>query len=76
MPQASSPMPQDTEGNQYQDPFGVPPRQQQMARGRIVDKPTTALLGEDGPEAVVPLNGRPDARVSPRILPKMNYGRR
>jgi hypothetical protein len=29
----------------------------QMAAGGIVERPTLALLGERGPEAVVPLNG-------------------
>lgn len=41
---------------------------QQFAQGGIVDKPTTAIIGEDGPEMVVPLSGRPDAKVSPRNL--------
>jgi hypothetical protein len=59
--------------NQYSDPFQR--RGQPMAQGRIVDKPTTALLGEDGPEAVIPLNGRPDAKVSVANLPQMNYRR-
>jgi hypothetical protein len=40
-----------------------------MARGGIVTKPTNALLGDDGPEAVVPLSGTPGAKVSPAILP-------
>src|SRR6185369_1189463 len=42
---------------------------ERMADGGIVDKPTTALLGEDGPEMVVPLNRRPGAKVSPANLP-------
>ncbi len=46
-----------------------------MAQGQVVTKPTTALLGEDGPEMVVPLNGRPDAKVSTGNL-GMNYARR
>ncbi len=68
--------------NQFQNPHGAAPlpfwqRQQQgqpMAQGRVVDKPTTALIGEDGPEMVVPLGGRPDAKVSTGNL-KMNYRR-
>jgi hypothetical protein len=40
-----------------------------MANGGVVDKPTTALLGEDGPEMVVPLSKRPGAKVSPANLP-------
>lgn len=38
-----------------------------MARGGTVTKPTVALLGEDGPEAVVPLNNA-DARITPGML--------
>lgn len=34
-----------------------------MAQGKIVDRPTVALLGEKQPEAVIPLNGKKDARV-------------
>jgi hypothetical protein len=34
--------------------FGIPA----LARGGIVDRPTFALIGEAGPEAVVPLSGR------------------
>jgi hypothetical protein len=39
------------------DPFNLPliPR---LAQGGIISSPTLALLGEAGPEAVVPLNGR------------------
>src|SRR5262249_18733741 len=39
-----------------------------MARGGIVTKPTVALIGEKGPEAVVPLGGR---KYSP---PRMRPG--
>ncbi len=54
------------------------PGGQQFAQGGVVSKPTTAIIGEDGPEMVVPLSGRPDAKVSPRNLPgmQMQYGRR
>lgn len=38
-----------------------------MAEGRIVTHPTTALIGENGPEAVIPLNGRMDAAVRPSV---------
>lgn len=57
---------------------GRPPVQDQQpyAQGGIIDKPTTAIIGEDGPEMVVPLSGRPDAKVSPRNVPGMSYGRR
>lgn len=86
-PPSIAPPPQ----NPYQNPYPRrPPMQmqgepdqsatsaygQQFAEGGIVDHPTTAIIGEDGPEMVVPLSGRPDAKVSPRNLPQMNYGRR
>lgn len=41
------------------DAYGLP----QMASGGIVRRPTVALIGEDGPEAVVPLRGRSGGRV-------------
>ncbi len=58
---------------------GLAANGQQFASGGVVTKPTTAIIGEDGPEMVVPLSGRPDAKVSPRNLPhrpQMSYGRR
>jgi hypothetical protein len=42
---------------------------ERMADGGIVDKPRNVLLGEDGPEMVVPLSRRPGAKVSPANLP-------
>jgi hypothetical protein len=45
-----------------------------MANGGVVNKPTTALLGEDGPEMVVPLNRRPGNRVSLANLPGQRPG--
>jgi hypothetical protein len=72
--------PQTPIPNQFHEQFGVPPRntrpQQAAAQGTVVSKPTNVLLGEDGPEAVIPLNGRPDARVSTANLPQMQYRRR
>jgi hypothetical protein len=53
-----------------QDPFADPnanygmPPQEQMARGGVVTKPTVAVVGERGPEAVV------------KFRPRMNYQRR
>jgi len=32
--------------------------QREMAKGGIVDEPTVALIGEKGPEAVIPIRGR------------------
>jgi phage-related protein len=39
------------------DPVGRIPEIPKLARGGIVTQPTLALIGEAGPEAVVPLNG-------------------
>lgn len=73
--------------NPYQNPYPMrPPMEdpnapmgpaygQQFAQGGIVSEPTTAIIGEDGPEMVIPLSGRPDAKVSPRNAPRMSYGR-
>lgn len=55
---------------------GMAANGQAFAQGGVVDKPTTAIIGEDGPEMVIPLSGRADAKVSPRNIPQMNYGRR
>jgi hypothetical protein len=39
--------------------------------GGIVSEPTVAILGENGPEAVVPLTPRPEAKVRPGVA---SYG--
>ena len=39
-------------------PMGMPVPVRAMQEGGIVDQPTLTLLGEAGPEAVVPLNGQ------------------
>ena len=39
------------------------PKIPHLARGGIVTRPTLALIGEEGPEAVVPLSGRRGASV-------------
>lgn len=49
------------------DLAGVEP----MAQGQMVTKPTVALLGERGPEAVVPMNGNPANKVS---MPPATHG--
>lgn len=59
------------------DPATTGAGSQPMANGGVVTKPTTALIGEDGPEMVVPLTHRPNAKVSmANVAPRMNYGRR
>jgi hypothetical protein len=42
--------------------------------GSIVDHPTRAIIGEDGPEAVVPLNPRAGARMRPSAVFGKRYG--
>src|SRR5690606_30271857 len=42
----------------------APPRIPALATGAIVTRPTLALVGDDGPEAVVPLDGRGFGTVS------------
>lgn len=62
----------NTEPPGYSDELGVVP----MAQGAIVTKPTTALIGEKGPEVVVPLTDQPGAKVSPMMLggmPRTRY---
>ncbi len=38
-----------------------------MADGGVVDKPTVVMLGEEGPEAVVPLDN-PNAKITPSMI--------
>ncbi len=78
-----SPFPMKPPVTDGEDPSQNPDAQRgpggmQFAQGGVVNRPTTAIIGEDGPEMVVPLSGRPDAKVSPRNLPgmQMQYGRR
>lgn len=40
----------------------------QYGGGKIVTHPTTAILGEKGPEAVIPLTNQPGARTSTAML--------
>lgn len=53
---------------------GGDPQQQpeMMARGGIITKPTLALLGEHEPEAVVPMGGNPNARITPGMVAPRN----
>lgn len=56
--------------NTMQSPFGqmnfggAP----QMKSGQIVTKPTRAIIGEHGPEAVVPLDGHAGSRITPGMM--------
>lgn len=45
--------------------FGGAP---QMADGRIVTKPTRAIIGESGPEAVIPLDGHAGSKITPESV--------
>lgn len=55
-----------------------PPQQQagsiMFGGGGIVDHPTRAIIGEDGPEAVIPLHPRPGARMRPSAVFGKRYG--
>lgn len=39
-----------------------------FAGGKIVTKPTAALVGDQGPEAIIPLNPKPGQKTSPGML--------
>lgn len=45
-----------------------PNRQQAFASGGIVTKPTRAILGENGPEVVVPLTPRSSNKITPSMV--------
>jgi hypothetical protein len=45
--------------------------------GKMVTQPTLAMVGEKGPEAVVPLTDQPGAKVTPGMLggmPRTRWG--
>jgi hypothetical protein len=42
----------------------------QMAHGGIVNKPTRAIIGENGPEAVIPLDGHAGSKMTPGMMPR------
>lgn len=46
--------------------FGAPPTA--MEDGQMVTEPTLAMLGENGPEAVVPMSGNPNAKITPGMM--------
>src|SRR6185295_699696 len=52
------------------NPVGSP-----LADGKIVTRPTIAIIGENEPEAVVPLSYRPGAKTRPHMaLGRRYYG--
>jgi len=57
---------------------GTRPMQQQPGQfyggGSIVNRPTRAIIGEDGPEAVVPLHPRAGSRMRPSAVFGKRYG--
>lgn len=67
-PDTGVPMPQP-EAMGDPDLAGLQP--DMMAHGRMVTKPTVALLGERGPEAVVPMNSDPNNKISMPAVPGM-----
>jgi hypothetical protein len=54
----SAPVPNNP-GNDGAEPF---------AKGGVVTQPTRAILGENGPEAVIPLTDQPGAHLSTNML--------
>jgi hypothetical protein len=46
--------------------FGSQP--QAMESGGMVTEPTLAMLGENGPEVVVPMGGNPNAKITPGMM--------
>lgn len=65
-PSPASPTPQSG----FSSPFGKMNfgQPQAMADGAVVTEPTLAVLGEDGAEAVVPMSGNPNAKVTPGMV--------
>lgn len=55
-------------------PTSTPFDGQPMATGRIVNRPTRAIIGEDGPEAVVPLRPKNGSRMRPSAVFGKRYG--
>lgn len=66
-PQQQTMQAEQPKQNTYASPFGNM-NFGQYKRGGMVTKPTLALIGEDGPEAVIPMNGRSDALVTPGMI--------
>lgn len=59
-----------TGGGMYNFPQPDPtdaPVDEYMSDGKVVTKPTLAVLGEDGPEAVVPMGYRAKAKTRPSL---------
>ncbi len=73
-PQAQTETSQPADDGMVNTPFGKmkrgaePGQPQAMKHGGMVTKPTLALIGEDGPEAVVPMSGRGDANITPGMM--------
>lgn len=71
-PVQSNPMPNAPAAPQAPGPPPAP-----MSTGRVVTTPTLAVLGEDGAEAVIPLNGAPDNKTNMAMVsPYSRYQRR
>jgi hypothetical protein len=49
--------------------FNIPELPKWMAEGGIVTRPTLAVIGERGPEAVIPLKGRGVGGFGTAIIP-------
>ena len=61
-----------SQGSGWSSPFGqmnfANNQPKPYAHGGVVTKPTLALLGEDGAEAVVPMGNNPNAHITPGML--------
>jgi hypothetical protein len=55
------------------DALRTTPQTQAGPEPQVVDRPTLAMIGQDQPEAVVPLTNRPDAKVRPSMAMGRNY---
>lgn len=60
----------NTDGSAAVNPTGM--AGQPMAHGQMVTKPTLAVLGESGPEAVVPMNPSPHNKIGTNIAHQLS----
>lgn len=65
---AFNPTPYDESQSADQNWSGASGGMDAFAGGKIVTKPTTALVGDQGPEAIIPLNPKPGQKTSPGML--------
>lgn len=79
MPSADPPKPTQQQATAQQSGMASPFGQMnfggapQMASGGIVTKPTRAIIGEHGPEAVIPLDGHAGSKLTPGMMMPRRY---